>query len=123
MACMASPETIVTAIYTDGSITVKRVPFGTEKRFKSISGGKIQRHEPALDRYERVTRFDTTPDHVKRNIEDFYRRHAVPMSPNKNDEVKRWHPLYPAQVETKQAMLRYESINEMWQKFIIDHEE
>ena len=62
------------------------------------------------------------PDHIKRTIEDLYYRH-VPISPNKNDEVKRRHPLYPVQVESKQAMLRFETSNELWLKFILEHVE
>jgi len=41
VTCRSSPEAIVTAFANDGSITVKLLPFGTEKRYKSISSGKV----------------------------------------------------------------------------------
>jgi len=36
VCCGASPEAVVTAIATDGSITVKLLPFGTEKIYQKI---------------------------------------------------------------------------------------
>ena len=95
VSCMALLEAIVNTIASDRYITLKPLPFGTSKRFKSVSAGKIGRHKPCLDTYECATRFDTTPQHAKRTIKDFYRFHAH-MSPNKNDELKQLHPLYPA---------------------------
>ena len=54
--------------------------------------------------------------------ENHYRTH-VPISPNKNDIVKRRHKLYPSQFEVKQAMFRNETINELWAKFLKEHAE
>ena len=113
----SSPVAIVTDIRTNGSVTVKLLPFGNEKKFRSFASGKIRRLEPELDNYQRKTRFDTTPQHVKTTIEDFIRRH-VPISPNKLDIVKRRHPQHPAMFETKQAMLRYQTMNKLWQQFL-----
>ena len=59
---------------------------------------------------------------MKSTIEDFFRRH-VPISPNKRDIVKRRHPQHPAMFETKQAMLQYQTMNELWQLFLNKHEE
>ena len=70
--------------------------------------------------YERKTRLDTTPIHIMQVIEGFYRR-VVPISPNKRDVVKRRHPLYPTQVMTKQALLCYQTSNELWHQFIEEH--
>ena len=92
VSCRASPEAVVTAIKTNGSVTVKLLPFENERKFKSISAGRIRQYEPDLDLYERETRFDTTHVYVTRTIEDFYCRH-VPISPNKSDIVKRRPPL------------------------------
>ena len=64
----------------------------------------------------------TTPVYITRTIKDFHHHH-VPISPNKIDLVKRQHPLYPAQFEQKQAMLRYQTIHELWDLFMEDHYE
>ena len=86
----------------------------------SLSLGRIKRYEPNLYAYERKTRFDTTPVYVKLTINNFYCHH-VPISLNKRDVVERRHPIYPAQFEVKQAMLRYQTTNELWHQFIEDH--
>ena len=122
VSCRGSPEAQVTVIEDDGSVTVSLLPFGTEKKYKSLQHGKIRRFEPDLALYDRKTRFDTTPTYIIAAIEQFYRRH-VPISPNKADVVKRRHPLYPAQFEMKQAMLRYQTMNELWQQFVDEHHE
>ena len=122
VSCRSSPEALVKTIGQNGSVTVQLLPFETEKTFPSFSSGKIRRYEPSLDNYYRATRFDTTPTHIKTTIEEFFRRH-VPISPNKSDIVKRRHQKYKAQFETRQAMLRYQTMNELWHQFIEDHPE
>ena len=122
VSCRDSPEARVTAIGDDDSVTVSLLPFGTAKKYTSLSKGKIRRFEPDLTAYDRRTRFDTTPIYIIDSIEQFYRRY-VPISPNTRDVVKRRHPLHPAQFEMKQAMLRYQTINELWQQFMDDHHE
>ena len=92
------------------------------KKFKSIADGKIRRYQPDLCLYDRETRFDTTPQYVIDTIDKFFRRH-VDESPNKRDIVKRRHPLHRAQVEPKQAMLRYQTMNELWHIFLKEHPE
>ena len=94
----------MTAIKSNGSVTVQILPFGNKKRFDSLSVGKVRRYEPDIQLYDHQTRFDTTPVYATRTIEVFYHRH-IPISPNKSDLVKRLYPLYPAQFEQKQAML------------------
>ena len=115
--CGASPEAIVTAIKSNCSVTVQLLTFGNKKRFDSLSAGKVRRYEPDIQLYDRQTRFDTTPVYITRNIEDFYCRH-VPLSPNKSNLVKRRYLLHPAQFDKKQAMLRYQTMNELWDLFI-----
>jgi len=122
VTCRSSPAAVVTDIGRNGSVTVKLLPFNNEKKYRSFVSGKVRRLEPELDNYQRKTRFDTTPQHVKTTIEDFFRRH-VPISPNKRDIAKRRHPQHPAMYETKQAMLRYQTMNELWQQFLEEHEE
>ena len=56
--------------------------------------------DPPLDVYEPVTPFDTMPLFVKVRIETHYQMH-IPISPNKNDVIKRRHKLYPSQFEVK----------------------
>ncbi len=75
-----------------------------------------------MDLYERDERCDKTSDHIIDIINAFWRRH-VPMSPNKFDTVKKRHPLYPAQYEEKQAMLRSATNDEIWALFGEDHPE
>ena len=86
----------------------------------SLSLGQIKRYKPNLYPYERKTRFDTTPVYVKLTINNFYCHH-VPISLNKRDVVKRRHLIYPAHFEVKQAMLCYQTTNELWHQFIEDH--
>ena len=88
------------AIDADNSVIISLLPLGTEKTYPLIGAARMSRFEPPLGVYKRVTRFDTTPLLVKVNIENHYRTH-VPISPNKNDIVKRRHKLYPSQFEVK----------------------
>ena len=113
---------MITALDDDGSIEVSLLPFGNKKKFKSLTDGTIRKWEPDIAAYERETRFDTTPLYVVSTIEKLYCRH-VPISPNTTDLVKRRHPLYPAQFEEKQAMLRYQTMNELWLQFLKEHNE
>ena len=76
----------------------------------------MRRLVPKLDAYERQERIDAMSDQDKEVIDEFFRRH-VAISPNKKDVRKRRHPIYPRQVEEKQAMHRYETFNELWIKF------
>jgi hypothetical protein len=122
VSCRLSPGAIINNIGRDGSVTVQLMPFGNEKKYRSFASGKICCLEPELDNYQRKTRFDTTPEHVKTTIEDFFHRH-VPISPNKSNLVKRRHPQHPAMFEIKQAMLRYQTMTELWQQFLEEHEE
>ena len=39
VSCRASPEAIITSIEKDGPVVVTLLPFGTEKKFKSLSSG------------------------------------------------------------------------------------
>ena len=118
----SSPVAVVTNIGRNGSVTVKLLPFDNEKKYWSFASGKIWRLGPELDNYQRKTRFDATHQHVKTTIKDFLRR-RVPISPNKRNIVKRRHPQHPAMFETKQAMLRYQTMNKLWQQFLREHEE
>ena len=90
-SCQASPEARVTVINSNGSVTVKCLPFGNEKRFDPITARKIRRYEPAIQLHDHQTWFDTTSIYVTRTIENFYHRH-IPISLNKSDLVKRRHP-------------------------------
>ncbi|KAL7534418.1 hypothetical protein ACHAXR_005863 [Thalassiosira sp. AJA248-18] len=60
--------------------------------------------------------------HVKETIEAFFRL-QVPISPNKKDTAKRRHPLFPSQYQVKQAMNRYETMDELWAKFKKEHQD
>lgn len=102
------------------SPTIELQPWGTKVTYPSLKNARMRRFEPQLDSYNRKDRCDKTPDHVIETIDAFFRRH-VPMSPNKFDTVKRRHPLYRKQVEEKQAMLRYETMDELWATFTIEH--
>ncbi len=41
-SCQASSGALVTAIKSNGLVTVKLLPFGNEKQFDSLSKGKIR---------------------------------------------------------------------------------
>ena len=118
MSCRASPKATVTSIQKDGPVIFSLIPFGTKKNYKSLASGQVKHCNLDLHTYQQKTLFA----YVKETINNFYRRH-VSISPNKRDVVKRRHPIYPAQFEVKQAMLRYQTINELWHPFIEDHHE
>ena len=98
--CRASPIGILKEIDDDGSVTIELLPLGTLKKYPSIGAAKMIRFQPPLDVYERDTRFDTTPIFVKQRVENFYHTH-VPISPNKQDMVRKRHKLYLSQFEEK----------------------
>ena len=60
------------------------------------------------------------PEDVIEIIVSFFRQH-VPMSPNKNDVVKKRHPTHRTQVEVKQPLIRYESFDGLCATFKIEH--
>ena len=122
VSCRASPEGILTEIGDDGSVLICLLPLGNEKRYPSTAAARMTRFEPLLDVYDRSIRFDTTSEFVKKKIENFYRTH-VPISPNKQDVVRKRHKLYPSQFEEKQAMFRNETIDELWTKFLEEQPE
>ncbi|KAL7549077.1 hypothetical protein ACHAWF_012345 [Thalassiosira exigua] len=68
----------------------------------------------------RNSRSDQTPMTVITTIDSFFRRH-VAISPNKKDIANKRHPDFPSQVLKKQAMLRYETFDELWAKFRQEH--
>eukprot|EP00984_Skeletonema_dohrnii_P017124 scaffold7728_cov75-Skeletonema_dohrnii-CCMP3373.AAC.2 len=112
-----------TLVSTEGdSLTIKLQPWGTKVTYKSLKDARMRRFEPQLDNYNRKDRCDKTPDHVIETIDSFFRRH-VPMSPNKFDTLKKRHPLHRIQVEEKQPMYRYETMDELWATFTIEHAE
>jgi hypothetical protein len=104
------------------SPTIELHPFNTQKKYNTITAAQMRRLPPQLDGYNRDERCDKTPEYVIEIIDTFFRRH-VAMSPNKNDAVKRRHKKHRTQVEVKQAMLRYESMDELWATFKIEHPE
>ena len=97
VSCRFSPEAIVTTIADNGAVTVKLLPYGTEKTFTSLADGKIRRYEPDLCSYSRNTRIDTTPVYVIETIDEFYCQHVDIIS-NKRDKAKRLHPFCPGQI-------------------------
>ena len=73
-----------------------------------------------MDGYDQKEQLDVVPEHEKDTIDAFFRRH-VPISPNKRDAVKIRHSKYPSMFEVKQAMHRFETMDELWLKFRDDH--
>eukprot|EP00957_Ditylum_brightwellii_P150862 11487283-Ditylum_brightwellii.AAC.1 len=65
---------------------------------------------------------DKNPNHVIEIIDKAFCQYIL-ISPNKGDTVKRRHPLNQTQVEEKQAMHQYKSIDELWNAFKTDHSE
>ncbi len=104
------------------SLTIELHPWGTKVTYPSLKHARMRRFEPQLDGFNRKDRCDKTPDYVIETIDAFFRRH-VPMSPNKFDTIKRRHPLNRSQFEEKQAMFRYETMDELWATFCIEHPE
>ena len=47
----------------------------------------------------------------------------MPISPNKSDIVEIQHPQYLSQFVTKKVMLRFKTMDELWQQFIEEHNE
>ena len=118
--CRGGDDGKLIAIDPDGSVTIQLHPWNTQVKYKTARVARMRRRAPALDGYDREERPDTIPTHEKETINSFFRRH-VPISPNKRDIVKRRHKLYPAQQQKKQAMHRYETMDELWAKFKKEH--
>ena len=105
---------------TDGAVTIKLLPWGNKKTYKTVKSAQMRRLEPSLDTYDRKQRFDTTPETHKKTIEDFFRNN-VPQSPNRRDIIKIRHPVWPTQYKEARALHRYESFRELWLKFKKDY--
>ena len=104
----------------DGSVTIKLLPWGILKKYKTAKLARLRRVEPLLDYYERAQRSDVTPESDKKTIEAWFRKN-VPVSPNKRDIVKQRHPVWPTQYQEAPAMHRYESMSQLWVMFAKDH--
>ena len=106
----------------DGTVTIKLLPWGTVKEYRSSMSAQMKRLEPSLDQFERLQRSDVTPDSHKKTIDAFFRKH-VPQSPNKRDTLKMRHPTWPTQYKEAQALHRFESMSELWVKFMSEYPE
>ena len=73
-----------------------------------------------MDGCDRKQQSDVVPDHKKDTINAFFCLH-VPISPNKRDAMKIRHPKFPSQFKVKQAMHRFETMDELWLKFRDEH--
>ena len=78
----------------DDSVTVKLLPWGNVKTYKTTSSAQLRRVIPELDSYDRTQRSDVTPASHKKTIEEFF-LNVVPRSPSKRDTVKLRHPEWP----------------------------
>jgi hypothetical protein len=106
----------------NGTVTIKLLPWGTVKEYRSSISAQMKRLEPSLDQFERLQRSDVTPDSHKKTIDAFFRKH-VPQSPNKRDTLKMRHPTWPTQYKEAQALHRFESMSELWVKFMSEYPE
>jgi hypothetical protein len=113
VSCRLSSEAIVTNIGRIGLVTVRLMPFGNDKcighllcvRLKSMS----QKTTIASIRHYLIQR------------QDLFRRHVL-ISHNKSNIVKWHHPQHQTMFETKQAILHYQNMNELWKHFLGEHE-
>ena len=102
------------------SITISLEPWEYHKTYNPIGKARMARWEPDLDAYDRVERSDVTLSEWIEAIDTFLRKHNH-QSPNTKDVISRRHPDHPAVKEEKVRVYRYESWNELWDTFQVEH--
>lgn len=104
----------------DDSITISLHPWKADAIYCPKSSARMVRYEPNLLDWERATRKDTVPQQWIDAIESFLLKHNHP-SPNAKDQICKRHPKYPRQKIYAPVIYRYETWDQLWSEFKIEH--